>query len=76
MTIKTKILNYMRTHKDIAPFDAIREFKNYKLSTNIGLLIKDGYKIGKETIYYTQDDGSKSHYKRYWLISEPEGGEQ
>jgi hypothetical protein len=72
MNIKQKIIGYMRTNKIITPFDAIREFHNYKLSTNIGELIKDGYEIGRERVNYTKSDGTKSHYTQYWLISEPE----
>lgn len=72
MAIRAKILEYMRTHKVVTPYDIIDNFHNYKLSTQIGLLIKEGYEIGKETVYYVKENGEKSHYKQYWLISEPE----
>lgn len=73
--IRDRILEYMRHHEWITPIDCFMEFRNYKLATHISTLIKEGYKIDKETVYYARSDGSRSHYMQYHLVSEPEGSE-
>lgn len=73
--IRDRILEYMRHHEWITPFECLNEFGNYKLATHISTLIREGYKIDKETVYYTKYDGTPGHYVQYHLVSEPEESE-
>ena len=72
MTIRQKILEYLKTHKDITPVECWNLFHSYKLATEIGKLIREGHDIGKERVDYIKADGTPSHYTRYWLIGKGE----
>ena len=73
--VKDRILDCLRAHYWVTPINCFLETGNYKLATHISTLIKEGYKIDKETVYYERSDGSRSHYMQYHLVSEPEESE-
>ena len=69
-TQKERIIRYMQLRHGqwISPMDAIYQLNCYKLSTRVGELVRNGHKIERETYYYHNVFGEKSHYTRYRLV--------
>ena len=67
MTQHEAILRYMQLYGAITPMDAWNELHITKLSTRIGEMIRDGYKIEKESVRHKNSYGSMTHYTRYRL---------
>lgn len=70
MTQKDAIMEYMRTHDSITPMEAFSELGVTKLATQVGLLIKDGEKIKKQTIKMKNRYGRTCHFMKYSLVEE------
>jgi len=67
LTQRKKIWDYLCKHPEgITPYEAFVHLKITKLSTRIGEMVRDGYKIKKVMEYKLTDDGSTEHYMRYW----------
>jgi hypothetical protein len=60
-----KVLEYLKTNKNITQLEAWELFKASRLSSIIFNLKKYGYKIISKPESYTDEDGKKSYYVRY-----------
>jgi hypothetical protein len=60
-----KVLEYLKTNKNITQLEAWELFKASRLSSIIFNLKKYGYKIISKPENYTDEDGKKSYYVRY-----------
>lgn len=69
MTQKEEILQYMRDFGWITPMDAIHQIGCTKLATRISELIRDGYQIEKQTVWYQNWKNKKRHFTRYRLVA-------
>ena len=66
LTQHKKIWDYLCKHPEgITPYEAFVHLKITKLSTRIGEMIKDGYKIKKLMEYKITENGTYEHYMRY-----------
>lgn len=68
MTQKEEILQYMEERGWITPMDAIHQIGCTKLATRVSELIRDGHRIEKETVRYTNWRDQPRHYTRYRLV--------
>ena len=66
-TQKEDILQYMREFEWITPMECIHQIGCTKLATRISELIKDGYQIEKDMVYYRNWRDQPRHYMRYRL---------
>ena len=67
-TKKQKLLRWLKTHKrGIDGQTALREIGLYRLSGEIHELRKAGYDIKTEMMEYTDENGDKVTYARYYL---------
>ena len=58
---------YLDNHPEgITPYEAFLYLHITKLSTRIGEMVKDGYKVRKAMEYKILDDGTIVNYMRYW----------
>lgn len=64
---KEEILQYMREHEWITPMESIHHIGCTRLAARISDLIRDGYSIEKETVYYQDYFKRQRHYTRYRL---------
>ena len=67
MTQVEMVLKHMQDTGSITTWQAIKEYGCTRLSGKIYLLKKKGYKIGKETVSFTNRYGSKGTYAKYRL---------
>jgi hypothetical protein len=67
MTQVEMVLKHMQDTGSITTWQAIKEYGCTRLSGKIYLLKKKGYKIGKETISFTNRYGTKGTYAEYRL---------
>lgn len=70
MTQCEKILRHLKDKGSITAFDAIVEYNIYRLAARISDLKKAGYAIRSELVAHTNSYGEKSHFSRYYLMSE------
>ena len=63
-----QILEYMQKNGSITALDAVLKFNCLRLAARIADLKSEGYAIRGEMETYKSQDGSTSHYKRYYLI--------
>lgn len=62
-----RIADYLDRHPEgITPMEAFSKLYITKLSTRIGEMVMDGYKIRKVMEYKMSNDGTVVHYMRYW----------
>lgn len=67
MTQHKKIWRYLCLNGEITPMDAFKFLHITKLSTRIGEMLRAGYPILKETVWYKDSDGKTAHYTRYFI---------
>lgn len=67
MSQHARIIEYMELFGSITPMQAFTDIGCTKLSTRIGELEREGYKIGRERVKATNRFGEKCSYMRYWL---------
>lgn len=68
MTKKQKLLKWLHTHKrGIDGQTALREIGLYRLSGEIHELRKAGHDIKTEMMEYTDENGDKVKYARYFI---------
>ena len=67
MTQVEMVLKHMQDTGSITTWQAIKEYGCTRLSGKIYLLKKKGYKLGKETVSFTNRYGSKGTYAKYRL---------
>lgn len=63
-----KILEYMEKNGSITALDAVLKFNCLRLAARISDLKKDGYAIRSVMEAHKSQDGTTSHYKRYFLV--------
>ena len=66
-TQQQEIIDYMAKHGGITSLQAVEDLKVLRLASRISELIKKGFPIVKENIYYTKENGRKCHYVKYSL---------
>lgn len=67
MTQQNLILDYMKIHKTITPYESFEKLGCTKLSTRIGELKRQGYIITSDWIEDVNRFGENVRYKRYTL---------
>lgn len=65
MTLKEKVLEYLKTHKYLTVLDGIKELGTTELRHYIAQLRRDGYEIGDE---FVKQRKTGQPYKRYFLV--------
>lgn len=64
MTQKADLLNYLRTHAEVTPMDALRDLGIFRLAARIHELRADGHIIA-----VTEPEGGDKRYAIYSLVS-------
>lgn len=68
MSKKAKLLKHLQTHRrGITGHDALRLFGLYRLSSEIHALRQEGHDIKTEMMEREEEDGTVTHYARYFL---------
>lgn len=69
-TQRQLIRDYIDKHGSITNRQAYTELMINSPTARISEMVKNGEPLCKETIYYTKEDGTPSHYMRYSWESE------
>lgn len=64
-TQKQKIIDYLKTHKDITSMEAYDKLKITQFATRVKELEKRGWIFNKEWDYAINKKGEKKRFKRY-----------
>ena len=64
-TQRQKIRDYIDEHGSITNRQAYTELMINSPTARISEMVRSGEPIRKETVHYTKDDGTVSHYMRY-----------
>lgn len=67
------IITYLKHHKGITPMEAFHSLGITKLATRISEMKRQGYVFFDDWIEENNRFGIPCRYKRYWLVSSPEG---
>lgn len=67
MTQHQRIHDYMSKYGSITPMTAFEELGITKLSTRIGEMRRNGFKIGSAMVHGQNRFGDRVDYMRYWL---------
>ena len=70
---KNAILEYMREHGSISPLEALQEFGCLRLAARINDLKREGNRINRTMLHYTNAAGRRVAYAVYSLASVEEG---
>lgn len=73
MSIKLKILEYLKLGHSLTALEALSLFGTMNLRNRISELRKEGYNIQDRTIH---NKTTGKHYSQYWFASEPPDTEQ
>lgn len=65
-----KILSHIKQYGSIEPMTALNRYGVMRLASRINDLKEAGYNIVGELEHYTNSDGEKKTYKRYWIKEE------
>jgi hypothetical protein len=72
MSIKSNILEYLKSGYTLTALEALKLFNTMNLRNRISELRREGYNIQNRTIY---NDKNRKHYSEYWLSDEPQDNE-
>lgn len=66
-TQNNQILEHLKNKGSITPLQALTEYGCMRLGARIYDLKEKGFDIRRTTEYYTNSNGQKKHYARYWM---------